>query len=213
MILIYGGTFDPIHLGHTRLVEHVFSHLEFDEFRFMPCFKPVHKVDAGISADHRIEMLNLAIKELPEKYRKKIVTDDREVRSGKPKFSVDSLAEIRHEIGEETPIAFVMGADSLLGLETWHQWSELARYCHLVVVSRPGFDVSLVPAPILEAFQWLDQASAKQLLTKPGGNCYFLPGLEQNISSTMIRADIQENKNSVPQVVFDYILRNHLYNA
>lgn len=212
MIVIYGGTFDPVHLGHIRLAEFVITRLKPDAFHFMPCFQPVHKDNAEISADHRLQMLRLAISELPEKIQQHIRIDDREIKSGQARFSLDSLVEIRDEIGNDEPLGFVMGTDSLLNLQTWYRWDELPEYCHLFVVSRPGFEWSQLSIKVKETLQWVAHEHTGFDLLKPAGNAYFLSGLELNISSTGIRSDVLANKNSISPVVFDYILRNHLYN-
>ena len=92
MIGIYGGSFDPVHLGHLNTAKSIKKELNFERLFLLPCFKPVHKNSLHYSSTQRVEMLDLAIKKYPS-----LEIDTREIDRGGNSFMIDTLAELIKE--------------------------------------------------------------------------------------------------------------------
>lgn len=213
MIIIYGGTFDPVHLGHLRLAEQIIVRLNPDEFRFLPCYQPVHKSRTKIDVKHRIAMLKLAINSLPASEQRVCSIDDRELKTEQSRYSIDTLQELRTEQGKDEPLVFVMGADSLHQLHTWHRWKELSKFVHFLIISRPGYPIEKVPQDTLRQLKVLNHDQADWLCTTANGYSLILDDINEDISSSEIRNYIKDHKKWLSLPVYDYIFSNHLYNS
>jgi len=130
---ILGGTFDPIHFGHLRMAQELAESLGLDEVRFIPAARPPHRAQPHGAAEARAEMVRLAISGNP-----RFVLDTREFERDGPSYMVDTLSCLRAEVGDDTPLCLLLGADAFLGLPTWHRWRELFQLAHVVVAHRPG---------------------------------------------------------------------------
>ena len=133
---IFGGTFDPIHFGHLRLAEEMLELANLQQIRFIPTGTPPHRGAPQVTAVQRSAMVGLAIADQP-----KFVLDEREVRRAHMCYTVDTLRELRQELGEAQPLCLLMGGDAFLQLHTWYQWEELLELAHIVVGCRPGFAI------------------------------------------------------------------------
>jgi len=141
---VLGGTFDPIHIGHLILAEEVRARLNLAEILFVPAGQPWLKVDSPISpAEHRVEMVRLAIVDKP--YFK---LSTMEIERAGPTYTVDTIAELKAQLGAGDELFFILGWDSLAELPRWLQPSRLIRMCRLVAVPRLGY-----PVPDLEALE------------------------------------------------------------
>jgi len=209
---ILGGTFDPIHYGHLRLAEEVLELADLQNIRFIPTGTPPHRESPKESAHHRMEMVRLAITNQPA-----FVLDSREIDRTKPCYTVDTLVELRAELGEAQPICLLMGGDAFLELHNWHEWNQLFELAHIVIGYRPGYS-------IYERIQTADSDLRRQfqqrhcevtgLTQKPYGGIVDLviPMLE--ISATMIRTRVTEHRSIrylLPDTVADYIHQHKLY--
>ncbi|AMV35929.1 nicotinate-nucleotide adenylyltransferase [Planctomyces sp. SH-PL62] len=140
---VYGGTFDPIHLGHLILAEQCREACRLDRVWFVVANEPPHKRGAKRSAvHHRIEMTRLAIAG-NDAFE---VSEIEATRPG-PSYSVDTLAQIREERPEDE-LFFLIGGDSLVDLPTWRQPDQIAATATIVVANRPGSDVEPPPASL-----------------------------------------------------------------
>ncbi len=213
MKTVYGGTFDPVHLGHLAVAEKLVPLLDPDVFLFMPCCVPVHKALPITGTHHRLTMLAIGIQALPSDVRLSCAIDDREVQSGVGQYTFDSLQAIRAELTESEPLVFVLGGDALHQLQTWHRWSELTDLAHLVVLARPGFDLAAAPEVVQTHLQPRMTADWTLLKQAPSGKVVLLPEFDMPISSTLLRNDLNSHKNWLSPTVYDYILAQHLYNV
>ncbi len=137
-IAIYGGTFDPVHLGHLEIGRRISQLFAIDQFVFVPARQAPHKQDREVSsAFHRYAMLTLATQNDPKLYVSSFELD----RPGR-QYTVDTLTHFRSEFGESTELFFVMGADSWAEITTWRDWDKLTTHANLIVVTRPGFKVA-----------------------------------------------------------------------
>ena len=211
--VFYGGTFDPVHEGHLAIARAARDVLQA-EVALLPARDPPHKTVTGADATQRAEMLDLAIAGEPG-----LVVDRRELRRAGPSYSVDTLGELRAELGSNTPIAWLVGADSLRQLHTWHRWQELFERAHLLVVQRPGADIDMAAlraaSPgVAELVEQRRQPPEALSATARGGFAVLpLPGLRPE-SSTELRRRIASGEpweHWVAPAVAAYIVRDGLY--
>jgi nicotinate-nucleotide adenylyltransferase len=132
MRLLYGGTFDPVHQGHLAIARAA-ARMFNAEVQLLPAADPPHRAPPGASAAQRATMLDLAASGDPL-----LRVDRRELQREGPSFSVDTLAEVRAEIGAELPLVWILGLDSLRELDSWHDWRRIFALAHVLGVERPG---------------------------------------------------------------------------
>src|SRR5215510_14581266 len=104
---ILGGTFDPVHFGHLRLAQELGEQLQLTEIRVIPGSVPPHRATPAVTAEHRAQMVRLAIAGNPL-----FVFDDRELKRSGPSYTFDTLSALRSEAGPRRPLALLMGADA-----------------------------------------------------------------------------------------------------
>lgn len=204
---IFGGTFDPIHIGHLRMALEIKQQLQLDEMRLLPCYLPPHRPVPGATAEERVAMLKIALQDCAD-----LVVDERELRRTSPSYTYDTLCELRAEVGEQTSLSLCMGMDSFATLDTWYNWEQLLQLAHIIVVARPGWFLpeSGAVANLLQ-IQGADTTAIKQ---RAAGAVVILEQRLLSISATDIRAQIRAGHSPqflVPDEVLDYIRRHTLY--
>lgn len=211
---ILGGTFDPIHYGHLRLAEEMLELAGLSQIRFVPAGIPPHRTQPQVSAQHRGAMVRLAIADQPA-----FALDEREIRRSTFCYTVDTLCELRAELGAGQPLCLLMGADAFLQLHTWHQWERLFELAHIVVGYRPGFPLDQrihVATAALQSHYRQRLCSAAGLSQRPAGGVAVLAIPELDISATLIRSRVAEHRSIrylLPNAVADYIHQHHLYSS
>ena len=203
---ILGGTFDPVHIGHTRLALNLQQALQLDEMRLLPCGIPPHRSPALASNEDRLKMLQLATAATPLKI------DPRELGCQQPSYTIDSIKTLRKELGEEASLVLCMGMDAFATLDQWQQWQELRDHCHIVAANRPAQVSKLSPS----FFSWLSTYQVDtplQLQQKPSGSIYLAQLEEIPVSSTLVRQHLYEGKmpDTVHPDVLAYIQKRGLY--
>ncbi len=203
---IFGGTFDPVHIGHLRVALELKEHLGLSVMHMIPAARPPHREQPAVSAQQRFEMLQLALANAAG-----MVADDREIRREGPSYTIDTLAEFRREIGSE-PLCLCIGMDALWGLSIWHRWRELLDFTHIVVAARPGWKLPHSG----EVFELVDdhRAEVDVMMQRPHGNIAIVEMALLPVSATGIRQALQRNASIrylVPEAVLDYIEANGLY--
>ena len=206
-IAIIGGTFDPIHNGHLAAAQSVASIFQVDELHFVPAFSPPHKQGRGITSPfHRFAMVVLATMPFAQ-FR----TSTIEVDALDKRYTVDTLQTVKQS-NPEADLLFVVGTDMYQEIETWREYQRLFQLAHIVIVNRPGFPFREDVAP----FQRLTSSEPVVLPSK--NSVFYLPFIEQPISSTEIRAQINDARRLgdgvrqwLPPQVWSYIEKNHLY--
>lgn len=211
---ILGGTFDPIHYGHLRLAEEMLELAHLREIRFIPTGTPPHRDAPQVTALQRSEMVRLAIADQPA-----FVLDEREVRRTSKCYTVDTLRELRAELGATQPLCLLMGGDAFLQLHTWHEWEKLLGLAHVVVGYRPGFTLEErihgAPPVLRQHYQQRLYAVAA-LSQQPCGGIVELAIPKLEISATLIRSRVAEQRTIrylLPNAVADYIHQHHLYTS
>ncbi|MBV7329056.1 nicotinate-nucleotide adenylyltransferase [Chloroflexi bacterium TSY] len=193
---IFGGTFDPIHVGHLVLAEEARFQLQLDRVYFVPVGDPPHKQQKQVtSVEHRLTMVQLAIEDNEHFFCSRLDAD----RPG-PHYTVDLVRLLKDKWKHQGKLYFLIGLDSLRDLSTWYKPEWLVTNCHLVAFSRP--DVVL-DWPTLEAAI----PGLRQRVT-------LLPMPPLAIASHLIRSRIQAGypiRYQVPRMVEEYIKRRSLY--
>ena len=211
----YGGTFDPVHNGHLAIARAVRDVLAA-EVRLIPAADPPHKGDTHADAGQRARMLDLAVAG-----ERGLSVDRRELRREGPSYSVDTLRELRAELGDQVSIAWLVGSDSLAQLHTWHRWRELFTQAHILAVERAGSCVDAASlardAPEVQAQIGPRWRPPEQLHASPSGGFAVLPlARPRPESSTELRRRIVAGEpwqDWVPPAVATYIFRHRLYAA
>ncbi|MFZ2303094.1 MAG: nicotinate-nucleotide adenylyltransferase [Gallionella sp.] len=209
---IFGGTFDPVHYGHLRLAEEMLELANLRQIRFIPTGTPPHRNAPQVSAQHRSAMVQLAIADQPA-----FMLDNREVNRTTPCYTVDTLRELRADLGVTQPLCLLMGGDAFLQLHTWHEWEQLFELAHIVVGYRPGFTIDeRIHSATAELQQHYQQrlCTAKDLSRQPSGGIAELAIPKLEISATDIRRRVAENRTIrylLPNAVANYIHQHHLY--
>jgi nicotinate-nucleotide adenylyltransferase len=207
-VAIFGGTFNPVHNGHLRIAIELAELLEVDSLRMIPCALPAHRDVPSASPQQRLEMLKLGIGE-----QSQLLADDIELCREGPSYTIDTLRAIRQQIGSETPLYLCVGMDVLSTLDSWQDWQQLTDYCHLVVSSRPGYQIpqsgtlaDWVGERLCDDLHELKQAST--------GRLHLCNLTMLGISSTAIRNKVSAGKKIdflTPAAVVNCIQQQHLY--
>lgn len=207
----YGGTFDPVHNGHIAIALAARDALGTTIW-MMPAADPPHRSAPGASAEDRAAMLELAIQG-----QAGLRVDRRELARDTPSYTIDTLHELRIKYGDDAPLAFVIGADSLHGLATWKAPEALLAGAHWVVAERPGsaLDEYLPPevARLVGARWTLNPAALRE---SPGGKVLRLRQPLHMESATQIRRRIAAGEtwhHLLPLAVSRYIVDHGLYGA
>ena len=193
---ILGGTFDPIHDGHLKIAESARVCLCLDKVIFIPAGRPWLKSDRAVTdAAHRLAMVELAIRDNP-----RFEVSDIEIERPGPTYTVDTLAELRHSLGDSAELYLILGMDSMRELGRWHRPDLIFEMCTVVAVSRPGVpDVSI---PDMER----DFPSS-------GGRVRIVSGPMVDTSATDIRSRAGGDAplRGIPGPIRDYIRERSLY--
>ncbi len=205
---VFGGTFNPVHFGHLRSAVELLERLQLERLHLMPSAVPPLRSAPDCSAEDRARMVALAVEGEPQ-----LVCDDRELKRTGKSYTIDSLVELRRELGEARSLCMVMGCDALLGLDRWHRWEELLDWAHIVVISRPGWALPSTGVVV----DWLNAHradSAAPLRQRPAG-CVLLEELRPlAISATEVRELLAAGRSArylLPQSVLEYIDAHQLY--
>jgi nicotinate-nucleotide adenylyltransferase len=221
--ICYGGTFDPVHNGHLAVARAARDATHAQVF-LLPAADPPHKGTTHADAQQRARMLDLAIAG-----ESGLKVDRRELRRQGPSYTIDTLLELRGELGNDVPIAWLVGGDSLNQLHTWHRWRELFEHAHVLAVQRPGShigpDTLGATAPLVHAEAAQRWRTLDELSRAPSGGLAVLPLQElRPESSTELRRRIAAGDDGpagrdpgwrgwVPPSVASYIDRHHLYST
>jgi len=193
---IYGGTFDPIHIGHLAIAEESRAALQLNRVLIIPAARQPLKSEAqGAAPHHRLAMARLACADNPA-FR----VDELELRRPAPSYSVDTVQSLHERLGESTQLWFILGVDAARDLPRWHRVVELVALARVCIVGRPGYKLH---RPSLEA-----------ALPALVGRYRLIDGPQLNISSSALRRRLalgQPVRYQVPEPVRSYIEAHSLY--
>ncbi len=201
--VVFGGTFDPVHMGHLITAKALVKTMAYENLYLMPCGDAYHKQGAG-KAKHRLAMLELALKD-----ESALKVDKRETLRSGATYTVDTLSELRAELGEQAHLVWVMGTDTAAQLCHWQNWQQVFELANVLVVARANeaaIDTCFWPAECL--------TDINEFKKQPFG-CYMQLALPPvALSSSQIRLALQNQQNvdnHVPPSVIQYIEQHGLY--
>lgn len=206
----YGGTFDPVHDGHLAIARAAADRFDVP-VTLAPAADPPHRTAPGADAVQRARMLDLAVAGDP-----RLRVDRRELRRAGPSWTVDTLHELRAELGAAAPLALLLGADSFRSLPSWRDWRRLPELAHFIVAGRAaGGDLDDLPAALaaVAAGRWT--AEPADLATAAAGRLYALRQPLRAESATTLRQAIAAGdpawRGWVPESVAAFIDAAGLY--
>lgn len=209
---ILGGTFDPPHIGHVALGRLCIEHLELDELLWIPTGQSWQKGDDVTPAADRLAMTELAaaaLSDLPARSHASRMEVD---RAG-PSYTIDTVRALRDQYGPAASLCWLMGADQLLRLHTWHGWERLLDHVHLCVATRPGFDLAQLRGPVRDALD-ARLAGTALIQSTPSGHIWIDQTLAVDLSSTTLRQRLAAGERAddqLPPGVANYITAHRLY--
>jgi nicotinate-nucleotide adenylyltransferase len=201
-IALFGGTFDPVHLGHTTVAADAAKHIGAEKIIFIPAKRsPLKGFLPKASDAHRLKMIALAIAE-----QKSFEVSDCELKKPAPSYTLDTIKQFQAEYGRDTLIHWLIGADSIDDLMYWHQIVELIDACNLTTMYRAGCE-----RPNFAKFEAL---WGSQRIEKLRQNVIQTPLID--ISSTEIRERLAAGRDVTDMLtpaVADYIRKHGLYQS
>ena len=197
-LAVFGGTFDPVHLGHLSVSWEAAEMLDA-EVRLMPAHVPPHRHAPTASPTQRVALLRAALQG-----QNRLTLDTRELEREGPSYTIDTLRQLRAEQGDRSLILLV-GADAFAGLPSWHGWRELFDYAHIGVLSRPGIEAAW---SVELAFEIAPRRveDVRVLHDLPAGKVIELAVTPLEISATRIRELLAEGRDPrylLPAGVFE----------
>ena len=205
---ILGGTFDPIHRGHLVLAHEAQRQLSLEQVILMPAGFPWQRVPSAPAADR------LAMTQLAAITTRGITVDDREVRRATPTYTIDTLIELRAELGHLRPLWLILGADAFLNLPTWKRWQDVLTLAHVAVFNRPSAPslTTSMPASLKTVFD--QHVRLPQQVKTAAGAIALLQMPLLDISSSRVREACKKGlptADLLPATVLDYIESHQLY--
>jgi nicotinate-nucleotide adenylyltransferase len=232
---LFGGTFDPIHRGHTALARAALERYKLNRIYFVPASIPPHKHRQPLSPFlHRYAMLSLAIAQekgflpsLLEAPDELLGTQQerapKQDRAPKPNYTIDTVRRLKQSLKNIDKVFLLIGIDAFADIAKWHQSEALFRECEFIVASRPGYSLADVANALPEALR------PKSAVTKPfakqpakgdlvlaGVTVHLLENVHQNVSATAIRDAVAAKKpltKFVDPAVAEYIKKMGLYRS
>ena len=197
-LAILGGTFDPIHNAHLRVAWEASEFLDA-EVRLLPASVPPHREQPIGDAEQRCALVRAALLG-----QDRLVLDTRELCREGPSYTVDTLIELRAEIGEQRPLVLLLGSDAFAGLPSWDRWRELFDLAHIGVLTRPGHDGAL-PTELRTKIASRRCPNAAALCDSAAGRVLPIPVTPLEISASQVRALLaagREPRWLVPDALF-----------
>lgn len=217
-VALYGGSFDPVHVGHTAVARSLVGLFGLDDVLFIPAHVAPHKRDRRVSpALHRHAMLALATQN-EARFRVSTVELDAPERP----YTVETLAHFRETLGDGVRLFFVMGADSWEEITTWREWERVLSLASTVVVTRPGHELETghvtdeVRARVVDLRGAGDDAAALAGGDDEAVRIFFTDAALVDVSSTAVRQAAGrgawgELAEMVAPAVAEYIRKYDLY--
>ena len=216
---LFGGTFNPVHLGHLRAAVEVRQGFELDVIFLIPAALPPHKASGEVAASaDRLYMLNLALG-----VDTGLEVSDVELNRSGPSYTIDTVQHFKQTLPAETRLYLIMGLDAFLEIDTWKSYRELLTQIPFIVINRPnaGRRMSDVPWKIMD--DYISVKLSADYSYSNSRSAYLARGLKPiyvfevtalEISSTLIRSQISQERSHdylVPQKVAEYIRTKGLY--
>lgn len=194
---LFGGTFNPVHSGHIRLLKSVLDKMDFEKVIVLPDRIPPHKQAHNlVSGKQRSEMCRLAFEDMPS-----VEISDFELKRSGKSYSVYTVRHFK-ELYPNDRLCFIMGSDMLLIFDKWYKYEEILSMATLVCISREDEDTT----------KKLSEYAQK--LTEKGGEVIVLDTPPMELSSSEIREKLRNSEDCscyLPEKIVQYICENNLY--
>ncbi|ATW01731.1 nicotinate (nicotinamide) nucleotide adenylyltransferase [Candidatus Legionella polyplacis] len=208
-IIIYGGSFDPIHNGHINVANNIQNNLNFKKILFVPCKHSKFKYHKNFATDmQRIEMLKLAFLE----NKKNFSINYYELNKKTPSYTYVTLKYLRNKFGIHTPISMVMGTDVFNTIQFWFSWKKILNLSNLIIINRAGITINY--SKTIKALIHKHKILDFNLLHHNTHGCiYFFNINSIYISSRLIRKYLNKKiiKKYIPKLVRNYIFKHKIY--
>jgi nicotinate-nucleotide adenylyltransferase len=216
---LFGGTYNPVHIGHLRAALEVREGFELDEVIMIPAALPPHKIPGEVAdAADRLHMLNQALEDTPG-----LRISDVELKRSGPSYTIDTVAHFKHSLPDQSRIYLIMGMDAFLEIDTWKSYDELLLQIPFIIINRPkSGNAAKDPGwKIMEKF--LASKISRDYVFSESRRCYRARNKQPiyifevtrlDISSTRIRNLINQGRSIdyfVPPKVADFINSKGLY--
>lgn len=221
-VALYGGSFDPVHLGHLAVARAAAARFQLERVYFVPAdVQPLKAQQRATNFYHRHAMLTLAL-EGEEKFVPSLLEAPEIVRASKQaaSYSVETVARLRARLPKDTRLYFLIGMDAFQHVAKWRSPVELLRSAEFIVASRPGFPLKDVALMLPEELRPSEDGARRLLetgsLETNGATIHLLPDVNEEVSATAIRKAAREGidlDRLVPRGVAEYIRKLKIYDA
>ena len=183
---IFGGTFDPVHKGHTEIIKNLFELIPLDKVIVIPNGIPPHR-KASVSSEERLRMVSSAFKS-----SENVVIDNREIKKKDPSYAISTLRELIEENPEHS-LVWIMGSDAFAEIDSWYQWEDFIKMINIIVMVRPNHEIPIES----EAYRLLQKSHTidKDSLSLGKEKILLLKIRPIEISSTNIRNKIYKGSD------------------
>ena len=199
---LFGGTFDPVHLGHLALARSARDAFGLQAVDFIPCHHPVHRDRPGAGPEQRVRMLELALADEPGFHISRV-----EIDRDRPSWAVETLRLLRKE-DSRSIFCWLMGADAWAGFSRWREPEKILEMAHVIVCARPG--VARSPTPFDAYFL----QPGESLRDAPSGRVAWHEMPPNDCSSTRVREQLVAGlpaADCLPPAVLEFIRQQGLY--
>ena len=208
LVGIFGGTFDPVHYGHSNTIAELLNLIPFEKILVIPNSLPPHRENSQASFSHRYKMTSLAFRDI-----EKTVVDNREnLRTG-PSHAIETVKQIIVEEGK-TKVILIVGSDSFDGIHSWYKWRELISLVDFLILKR--LDMPLSKNKNVQDLISPTRFSEDLLLDRKAKSIFEIEMTPLRISSSLIRENIAKGKsidNLINPLVKDYLKKHGLYGS
>ena len=177
---LLGGMFDPVHKAHVGAARFALALLQLDCVKMLPCNTPNHRESSTASAEHRLAMLQLALKG-----ERGIEADPLELERGGVSYSIDTLEHFSGS-NSSNQIVFILGVDAMNALPRWHRWQDMFGHCHFLVMGRVREQIDAATEEAIGLARRV-VANPLELFEQPSGRIYFAREFDFNGSSSVVR--------------------------
>lgn len=217
-VALFGGTFDPVHLGHLAVARAAADKFDLGTVYFAPADIPPHKQRRQLTDfQHRFAMLALATAE-----DKRFVPSLLDAPRGEPNYSIHTVRRLKAKLRKADKLFFLIGMDAFKDIATWYEPEALLAECEFIVASRPGFSLADIGGALPEklrpseaVLRAMRHQHSEDTIALPGATIHLLAEVHEQVSSTQIRAaagrSVQQLSRYVPRLVAEYIKKERLY--
>ena len=208
LVGIFGGTFDPVHNGHSHTIAELLNLIPFEKILVIPNSLPPHRENSQASFSHRYKMTSLAFRDI-----EKTVVDNRENLRNGPSHAIETAMQIIAE-EEKARVIFIVGSDSFGSIHSWHKWRELINLVDFLILKRP--DMPLSKNKNVQDLISHTRFSEDLLEDKKAKSIVEIEMTPLRISSSLIRENIAKGKSIddlINPLVKDYLKKHGLYGS